>query len=495
MKANQVILATIGVFSLGFALQSTSGTADFQSQDNEAAAKKPARVLTIADSGKMQEATVEKHSIAVTNDNGDVTVIIDGQKIPEGQLDVKDEGIIILDKDGNILKNIEIKFDWSDKHFGKWREIAAFIQDDWNLDNGVPFADKNIFGDFAADEIAAVHFAGEHPDVMLGVFLDEPGEALRKHLQLKNGTATIITEVLEDLPADIAGLEKYDIIISVDGIEPATPDAIHDVLSEKDPGDTVTLRVIQSGKTRTIDITLSEYDAQKMMRFKMFDEVKPSVRGKRWFISPPEFEFEDVEGTVVIPEDLHGKVQIFMHPHGIEEVLELPDFDIDIDAEAMHEAIREAMERSTVNLKLHQEAVERLHDGQSRKLQHIMPRIRVKGLRDADEIVKNAIELQLQELDLHEMRDGSMKRLQQHLKQLPKVQIERSLENAKDAHEHALKHMPEIKLQLEEARNLHAKIQRAAPDLKGEIESVKKRLDRLEELLHELLKDIDGGRV
>jgi len=495
VKAKQVILATASVLSLGLALQATSGTPS--NQDQKDSNKGVVRVLTKADADKTQDTDVEKHSIAVTNNNGDVTVIVDGKEIPQGQINVEGDGIIILDKDGNVLRNIDITFDWSDKHFGKWNEIASFIQDDWNLEEGVLLSDKNMaFGELAPGEMTfAFAIAGEQPRVMLGVFLDEPGEALRKHLQLENGMATIITEVLEDLPAAVAGLEKYDIIVSVDGLKAASPDAIHKVLSEKDPGDTITLRVIQNGKKKTVDITLGEYDAERMMRLRTFGDFQPDVRGNRWFISPPEFEFEDMEGTVIIPENLHGEVQIFMHPDGIEEVLELPDFDIDIDPEAMHDAIRETIERSKIDLELHQGTVEQLQDGQKRRLQHIMPRIRIKELRDADEHVKKAIELQLQELDLHEMHDGHMKRLHEHLKQLPKVQIDRSLESAKKARERALKHMPEIKLQLDEARNLHEKIQKAAPDLNGEIESVKKRLERLEELLHELLSEIEGGRV
>ena len=116
-----------------------------------------------------------------------------------------------------------------------------------------------------------------------------------------------------------------------------------------------------------------------------------------------------------------------------------------------------------------------------------------KQLHDADEHVKKAIELQLQDLNLHEMNSqGDMKRLHDHLlKQLPKVEIQRSLEDVRKAHEQAAERMPEIKMHLDEARQMHEHLRKAAPDLEGQIDAVKQRLDHLEELLQRLLEDLD----
>ncbi|MFO0872391.1 MAG: PDZ domain-containing protein [Phycisphaerales bacterium] len=104
----------------------------------------------------------------------------------------------------------------------------------------------------------------EVPRVMLGVTLEEPNEALLKHLKLAPGTATMLTGVIDGLPAAKAGLEAFDIVVQVDGKRPAPPAAIREALAGKNPGDSLALTVSRSGESRTFDVKLEPYDPSKL---------------------------------------------------------------------------------------------------------------------------------------------------------------------------------------------------------------------------------------
>ena len=68
---------------------------------------------------------------------------------------------------------------------------------------------------------------------MLGLTMTEPGAALRKHLRLEAGEASMITSVLEGFPAYQAGLEEYDVIVEIEGAENADPGSIREALMER----------------------------------------------------------------------------------------------------------------------------------------------------------------------------------------------------------------------------------------------------------------------
>lgn len=86
-----------------------------------------------------------------------------------------------------------------------------------------------------------------------------PGAGIARHLSIDPSTCSIITSVMPEGPSAKAGLEAWDIVLAVDGTEPATPQAVRALLRTKSPGDTVTLRVRRAQDTREVKVTLSEW--------------------------------------------------------------------------------------------------------------------------------------------------------------------------------------------------------------------------------------------
>lgn len=94
----------------------------------------------------------------------------------------------------------------------------------------------------------------------LGVVPGEISDELREHLGLDSGAA--VREVAPGSPAENAGLQPRDIILSVDGKPVAGPAGLVDTISAGKPGDEVSLKVLRKGKEMTIKVALAEHAAR-----------------------------------------------------------------------------------------------------------------------------------------------------------------------------------------------------------------------------------------
>ncbi|MDO8582127.1 MAG: trypsin-like peptidase domain-containing protein [bacterium] len=65
--------------------------------------------------------------------------------------------------------------------------------------------------------------------------------------------------VIPGSPADKAGLVENDIILEIDGTKIDKDHALSRIVARKNPGDTVTLKVISKGKEKTVKVKLGEF--------------------------------------------------------------------------------------------------------------------------------------------------------------------------------------------------------------------------------------------
>jgi membrane-associated protease RseP (regulator of RpoE activity) len=114
-------------------------------------------------------------------------------------------------------------------------------------------------------QVQAFGFAGEMPKVMIGVTMETAADA---QIKVPDGVdaseATVITRVVEGLPAEKAGLKEGDIVVQVNGESSAAPDDIREAIKDKDAGDELKLRVIREGSEKDIVIALAAYDGGKL---------------------------------------------------------------------------------------------------------------------------------------------------------------------------------------------------------------------------------------
>lgn len=107
--------------------------------------------------------------------------------------------------------------------------------------------------------------AGEAPKVMIGVTMETAEEAGAKvPAGVEPDEATVITRVVEGLPAEKAGLKEGDIVIRVNGESPASPSDIREAIREMEPGNALSFRVSREGAEQDISITLDKYDGHRL---------------------------------------------------------------------------------------------------------------------------------------------------------------------------------------------------------------------------------------
>lgn len=188
------------------------------------------------------------HAIDVRVEDGKTTVRVDGREITADRIRHEDGRIIILDEDGEPME-----------HVGSIWVTDGSEPSIMHLGDGAAFA---TVGPHALK--LAPRPDAPPPPVMLGISMSEPGAALRSHLGLEAGTATLVTSVYEGLPAHAGGLREHDVVTGIDGAEGAEPDAIRAALMERGDGDCLRLSIIRAGAPETVTVPLREYDGQLM---------------------------------------------------------------------------------------------------------------------------------------------------------------------------------------------------------------------------------------
>jgi S1-C subfamily serine protease len=81
---------------------------------------------------------------------------------------------------------------------------------------------------------------------------------VRDNFGVEVDEGAFITEVVPGSAADEAGLEAGDVIIEIDGDEVSESGEVRDRILEKEPGDTVEIRVIREGDEQTLEATLDQ---------------------------------------------------------------------------------------------------------------------------------------------------------------------------------------------------------------------------------------------
>jgi hypothetical protein len=92
----------------------------------------------------------------------------------------------------------------------------------------------------------------------LGVNMGRVDESLAAHLDVQPDQVTMVLGVGEGQPAEKAGIQKFDIIIAVDGETPATEEKVRQAIASKKPGDELTLKLLRRSGEKTVKVTLGE---------------------------------------------------------------------------------------------------------------------------------------------------------------------------------------------------------------------------------------------
>ncbi len=93
----------------------------------------------------------------------------------------------------------------------------------------------------------------------LGVAIRDISEELAKTYSLKDSQGAVVLQVTPDSPADKAGLQPEDIVVSVDGKRVAKSSDLVNYVTGKAPGAKVKVDFLRGGASRTATITLGTF--------------------------------------------------------------------------------------------------------------------------------------------------------------------------------------------------------------------------------------------
>ena len=99
----------------------------------------------------------------------------------------------------------------------------------------------------------------------LGVFIQEVTPDIAESLGLDEATGALVSTVNESSPAQAAGLEPGDVIISFDGKDIEKMRDLPRIVAETEIGATVAVELIRNGSRMSVDVTLGELEKAELV--------------------------------------------------------------------------------------------------------------------------------------------------------------------------------------------------------------------------------------
>ncbi len=266
MNNVMMILSVAAIAGTASAQYATGGKSEVGQQLHEHLSKVQVR--------QMQFAGVEDGKVTIPlriADDNSTNMQINADEV---EISVTQEGsLVIVEIDGVEVFNGELDSDFQTFTLTSGENEIELVNAGDGEGNVFIFENGRFEGARHALELAQglhgkalmnVQEFGGHPKVMMGVTLEGVGEATAKQLGIDADGATMIGTVMDGLPAGKAGLEQYDIVVGVDGLDGASPKQIREALGDKEAGDQLVLDVVREGRAVQVVLNLEAYDAASL---------------------------------------------------------------------------------------------------------------------------------------------------------------------------------------------------------------------------------------
>jgi len=189
---------------------------------------------------------------------------------------------------------------------GKKKAVTAKIGSREKFEDKIIILDKdddfNFFGFEAPHFIKGPHhFKYKCCDDRgyLGIRMDDMTEGLREYFGVEAGA--LITEVIDDTPAEKAGLKAGDVIIEFNGKEVEEQDDVFYYIGKTEPGDEIEIKVSRKGKIVDLKAVLDKLPKSKMYNKSMKKYMKN--------LDKMDFNMKDLEIELEKLEDKLGDLE------------------------------------------------------------------------------------------------------------------------------------------------------------------------------------------
>ncbi len=125
----------------------------------------------------------------------------------------------------------------------------------------------------------------------LGVEIRPVDVAIEKNFGLKSRSGAFVANVLENSPAEKAGIKRGDVIVEFDGKTVKTPIELQDMVGAASPDKKVTVKIIRDGKPLILPLVLSAMPDEPSLALKGKGSP-PSEPGAPDATTPPVYKWE-----------------------------------------------------------------------------------------------------------------------------------------------------------------------------------------------------------
>ena len=159
-------------------------------------------------------------------------------------------------------------------------------------------------------------------DVSLSAFLGlevvSVDAAVAEQFGLPKACGVLVNDVVDNSPADKAGLQRSDVILSVNNIAIENVDGFKEIMAQLNPGDQVRIIYVRDGQKSTAYITLANSSAAAIAE----DRDDPV-----WGVSLSVLS-ADLRASLRIPADVDGIVILSVMPGGLADQAGLLSGDV-----------------------------------------------------------------------------------------------------------------------------------------------------------------------
>ena len=253
------------------------------------------------------------------------------------------EGDILLRLNGKALEDSEDLIESVERADIDDRVNISYLRDGEQKDTDAVLTEKTF-------KFSTKHFSWHYPAkkyhysfrdknvAWLGVSTSRLTSQLRDYFDVEGRYGVLVTEVVDDSPAEKYGLKAGDIIVAVDNRDIYDPRDLSKVIHHYDPDEKVSIHVIRDKREKTIEVTLGQ---RKAADFRYFG------------YTPHEIEIDIPEIDIDIPE-----IDIEVPDIDIPEIdIEVPDIDEE-EWEELNERLNEEMEERSEELEIKMEELE-----------------------------------------------------------------------------------------------------------------------------------------
>lgn len=111
----------------------------------------------------------------------------------------------------------------------------------------------------------------------LGVSIQPVTPELAKQFDMKDDKGALVGDVVEESPAEKAGIKNGDVIIEFDGKEVSDPAGLRNSVAGTPPGKKASIKLIRDGKVKSMEVTISELPADQQKLHGSFDNLLKGV--------------------------------------------------------------------------------------------------------------------------------------------------------------------------------------------------------------------------